>query len=181
MTQSKKRDMLLNTAEQLFYEQGFHATGIDLIVNKAGVTRMTLYNHFGSKTELIHAVLEARYARYCQELKAALESQNARSALSGMIEVHENWLRDHAHHGCIVIKAIAEFEKHHQPIAKEALALKHNLLQIINQALARDGYKQQGSAEKVLMILEGANALVPVIGVESSIASMWALLKPWVG
>ena len=177
---STKRDILLNTAEHLFYEQGFHATGIDRIVNEAGVTRMTLYNHFPSKTDLVRAVLEARYTRYCEELQAAIDLQDNSSALSGMIAVHEEWLRNHSRHGCIVIKAIGEFEQQYEPVAREAVALKHRLLQIIDQALQRDGHVQQGSAEKVLMILEGANALVPVLGVESSIASMRALLKPWV-
>ena len=55
---SLKRDTLLDTAERLFYAEGFHATGIDRVINEAGVARMTLYNHFASKEALIEAVLE---------------------------------------------------------------------------------------------------------------------------
>jgi AcrR family transcriptional regulator len=41
----------------LYKETEFHATGIDRVVEKAGVTRMTLYEHFPSKHELVLAVL----------------------------------------------------------------------------------------------------------------------------
>ena len=60
---SNKRDQLLNTAENLFYREGYHATGIDRILAESGVAKMTLYKHFKSKDELILAVLDARHER----------------------------------------------------------------------------------------------------------------------
>src|SRR5260370_5451467 len=59
-----KRDQLLETAWQLFYRDGYHATGIDRILTKAGVAKMTLYKHFRSKEELILAVLEKRSGQF---------------------------------------------------------------------------------------------------------------------
>ena len=55
-----KRDQIVNTALDLFYEHGFHATGIEKVLSGADVARMTLYNHFKSKEELIVAVLRQR-------------------------------------------------------------------------------------------------------------------------
>ncbi|NWO04761.1 MAG: helix-turn-helix transcriptional regulator, partial [Alteromonadaceae bacterium] len=55
---SPKRDLLLDTAEQLFYREGFHATGIDRIQAESGVAKTTMYKHFASKDALIEAVLE---------------------------------------------------------------------------------------------------------------------------
>ena len=66
MTSSKassKREQLLNTALELFYREGYHATGIDRILAESGVAKMTLYKHFKSKDELIMAALEERHAR----------------------------------------------------------------------------------------------------------------------
>jgi len=60
---SNKRDQLLSTAEDLFYRDGYHATGIDRILAESGVAKMTLYKHFKSKDELIVAVLDARHER----------------------------------------------------------------------------------------------------------------------
>ena len=52
---SRKREQLLSTAVDLFYREGYHATGIDRILAESGVAKMTLYKHFRSKDELIMA------------------------------------------------------------------------------------------------------------------------------
>ncbi|MCZ6886228.1 MAG: TetR/AcrR family transcriptional regulator, partial [Alphaproteobacteria bacterium] len=57
---SSKRDHLIETALGLFCRDGFHATGIDKILAASGCAKMTLYNHFTSKDELILAVLHRR-------------------------------------------------------------------------------------------------------------------------
>src|SRR3954471_17334590 len=66
------RERLLETGARLFYEAGITATGVDTIAREAGVSKPTLYAHFGSKTELVAAVLSARHERRVTEL-AALE------------------------------------------------------------------------------------------------------------
>ena len=45
---STKRELLLDTALALFSRHGYHAVGIDTVLAKAGVAKMTLYNHFKS-------------------------------------------------------------------------------------------------------------------------------------
>jgi hypothetical protein len=49
------RERILETAADLFYEHGFHAVGVDLIIERAGVAKTTLYRHFPSKDDLIVA------------------------------------------------------------------------------------------------------------------------------
>ena len=61
---SDRREHLLDTALSLFGTEGFHATGIDKILASAGVAKMTLYNHFRSKDELILAALRRRDERF---------------------------------------------------------------------------------------------------------------------
>ena len=50
-----KKEKILAVASELFFEHGFHATGIDTIVAQSGITKKTLYYHFPSKAELILA------------------------------------------------------------------------------------------------------------------------------
>src|SRR5688572_14036247 len=52
------REKILDAAGELFYEGGFRAVGIDTIIAKAGVAKMSLYAHFRSKEDLIIAYLE---------------------------------------------------------------------------------------------------------------------------
>ncbi len=65
---SSRRDHLVDTALAMFMRDGFHATGIDGILSQAGVAKMTLYNHFKSKDELILAALRLRDDRFRERL-----------------------------------------------------------------------------------------------------------------
>ena len=49
------RERLLAAASRLFYAQGMTATGIDAVTAEAGVAKMSLYNNFSSKEELMRA------------------------------------------------------------------------------------------------------------------------------
>ena len=162
---SQKRQMLVDTAERLFYAEGFHATGIDRIIAEAGVARMTLYNHFASKEALIEAVLERRYERYLDDLRQAVYGAVATDAVMALAEIHCRWLETTANRGCIVIKAIGEFEQHYPAIADQGRELKRKLLSVIRHAVSRArGVDDAAMAERLLVVLEGADALVPVLG-----------------
>jgi AcrR family transcriptional regulator len=52
------RQRIIDAAYGLFYRKGFLRVGVDAIAETAGVTKRTLYDHFGSKDELLRAVLE---------------------------------------------------------------------------------------------------------------------------
>lgn len=172
-----KRDAVLDTAEHLFYHEGFHATGIDRLASQAGVARMTLYNHFGSKDGVIEAVLERRYTRYLNDLRDAMGDCAHGGALGALVERHYDWLRRCSQRGCIVLKAIGEFEAHNAAIAGLGRQLKDRLLSIIDEAVALDtGDSDRDTAERVLIILEGANALTPIFGPGHAIRHARALL-----
>lgn len=54
---SDTRDKLLDTALMLFAQRGYEAIGVQEIVEKAGVTKPTLYHYFGNKQGLLAAAL----------------------------------------------------------------------------------------------------------------------------
>lgn len=172
-----KRDAVLDTAERLFYTEGFHATGIDRLASEAGVVRMTLYNHFPSKDELVEAVLERRYGRYIDDLRDAIAHAGPRDAIDALAERHCDWLREHSSQGCIVLKAIGEFEHHNPAIARLGRRLKDGLLSLIVDAVEQDtGVRDSDVGERILVVLEGANALVPILGSAAAIRHVRALL-----
>jgi AcrR family transcriptional regulator len=57
------RDRLLDTAAQLFYEQGVHV-GVHALCRAAGVSKRTMYELFGSKDALLAASLERAAAAF---------------------------------------------------------------------------------------------------------------------
>jgi TetR/AcrR family transcriptional repressor of mexJK operon len=57
-----KRLAIMRAALEIFLRDGYGATGIDAIATKAGVSKQTVYNHFGDKQRLFLAVVEAARA-----------------------------------------------------------------------------------------------------------------------
>lgn len=172
-----KREPVLDTAERLFYDEGFHATGIDRLAAEAGVARMTLYNHFDSKDALIEAVLERRYAWYMDDLRDAIAHRGQGHAIRALGERHCDWLRERSSQGCIVLKAIGEFEQHNTAIAALGRRLKRELLTLIADAVELDtGGRDTDTSERILVILEGGNSLAPVLGPERAIPHVRAML-----
>ena len=163
---SAKREHLLHTAERLFYDQGFHATGIDTIVRAAGVVRMTLYNQFGSKDALVQAVLADRHARFFDRIDAAVRQAEPGAATLALVDAHNAWLADHGERGCILVRAMGEFAAHNPAIHAQAAENKRALRGRIADALGRDGLPDH-LADQVFLVLEGANSAVPALGADT--------------
>ena len=51
-TQSEARQRIINTALELFYRQGYLATGINQVIAESGVSKNTFYYYFPSKDDL---------------------------------------------------------------------------------------------------------------------------------
>jgi AcrR family transcriptional regulator len=65
------RERLLAACDELFYRDGVHSTGIDAVIEKAGVAKGSLYYIFGGKDELVAAYLRGRLERWRQLVEAA--------------------------------------------------------------------------------------------------------------
>ncbi len=69
MRRAQRREQILTAATEAFARNGFAATSLDDIAGQAGITRVLLYRHFDSKTDLYQAVLD----RMCARLEAHVE------------------------------------------------------------------------------------------------------------
>lgn len=106
------RERLLKAAAELFYSDGVAATGIDTITARAGVAKMSLYNNFASKADLVNAYLEARLAEWHELLAARL--LHAVTPRERLLAVFDSYV-DHAglayewgFRGCGLLNAAAE-------------------------------------------------------------------------
>jgi len=57
-SKEQTRRRIIDAAYSLFYRKGFSRVGVDVIAERAGTTKRTLYDHFTSKDQLLGAVLE---------------------------------------------------------------------------------------------------------------------------
>jgi len=65
------RERLLAASDELFYRDGVHSTGIDAVIERAGVAKGSLYYIFGGKDELVAAYLRGRHQVWRQRVEAA--------------------------------------------------------------------------------------------------------------
>jgi TetR/AcrR family transcriptional regulator len=77
------RDLLARRAIELFAARGYAAVGVQEIVDAAGVTKPTLYHHFGSKLGLLRAILQEEFAVMAARVSAAA---GYRGDLSGTLK-----------------------------------------------------------------------------------------------
>jgi AcrR family transcriptional regulator len=103
------RDRLLEAADELFYAEGVHVVGVDRIVERAGVTKASLYNTFGSKEELVRAYLDQHMRRRQEAITRILATnETPKDRLLGVFAELEGALAGSEFRGCRFIMAVAE-------------------------------------------------------------------------
>ena len=119
------RGRLLSAATRLFCKNGINATGIDAIINEAGTAKTTLYKLFGSKTNLVHAVLESEGKQWREWFIASVEAGggSAQAKLTRIFPALKQWFREERFYGCPFINAVGEHDKDLKQF--RAIAMKH--------------------------------------------------------
>ena len=119
------RGRLLSAATHLFCKDGINATGIDAIIDEAGTAKTTLYKLFGSKTNLVHAVLESEGKQWREWFIAAIETGggNAQTKLTRIFPALKQWFGQERFYGCPFINAVGEHDKDQKQF--RVIALRH--------------------------------------------------------
>ena len=73
MPRSERRAQLLDAAQAVFVQSGYHAAAMDEIADRAGVSKPVLYQHFPGKLDLYLALLDKHCATLESLVRAALE------------------------------------------------------------------------------------------------------------
>lgn len=131
------RERILETAGDLFYRRGYRATGINEVIEKAGVAKATFYAHFPTKDALCLAYLKERNAREATEILAAVKSK--RTSLTrflAVIECIEPWAIRTDFRGCQFINMVPEIPDE-------------------NSTLRKEGHRHYDSARKLIRELAG--------------------------
>lgn len=101
---------MLAAACRLFYREGLRAVGVDRIVAESGVAKMSLYNHFGSKDELIVAYVADAREGWERWLEREVEAPGGepRERLLLVFDVLAAWFRQPDYRGCPLVNAALE-------------------------------------------------------------------------
>jgi AcrR family transcriptional regulator len=169
---SPSGERVLGVATDVFYRQGIRSTSMDSVVARSGVSKPTVYVQFGSKRELVAAVLQRRYEQRREALRQFLSDQSG-SAAEQLLAVFDWLARTHSKkgfRGCPFTNAAVELPEPDHParvvISEYKRWLRGTFTELARQAGRADA-GELGLA--LLMLVDGANARMVVDGDRTAI------------
>ena len=136
---TQKRQLLVDTALELFYLNGIKSIGINEVLKVSGVAKKTLYNYFESKNALILAVLEQRHTVFIEWLESQLKKADTdKEIVSILFTALKSWLSSAEpklgeFRGCFFVNTSAEFSNPNSDIALYCQHHKKHVHQVISQ------------------------------------------------
>jgi AcrR family transcriptional regulator len=138
------RDRLLTAASKLFHDAGIQATGVDSIIEAAGVAKATFYRHFPSKDDLVLAWLRDPRTRWFERAQARARASGAgpRDEILLFFDAVAEWLESEKYRGCPYLNSSVEIT---DPAHPARLVIRESLDEIgayFRTLVAASGYAQ---------------------------------------
>lgn len=161
MKKSGVKERIVETASDLFYNQGYNQTGINQIIDEAGVAKSSMYQHFRSKEDVAVAYLVERHSVWMENLEKSVSSKKeAKDKVVGIFDYLTEWLTDVNYRGCGWQNIITDLPSNHTKIMNQAIFHKTELLRWVQNQLILDGsYTNKKSKDlggEVMVLIEGA-------------------------
>jgi AcrR family transcriptional regulator len=168
------RDRLLAAAAQLFYENGIQATGVDSIIDAAGVAKATFYRHYPSKDDLVAAWLRDPRARWLDRLRAQVEALDAEPAekIPRFFDALADWLESGGYRGCPYLNAAIEITDPTHPARSVVVDYLQEIEDYLVGLVAAAGYRHpQRLGEQLQALVTGATSLAVARGSSASVTA----------
>lgn len=157
---ARTRAAILEAATRVLYERGLDGIGVAELCTRVGVSKETLYRHFGTKDGLVDAVLRARSDRVTNWLAAAAAAagDDPSDQLAAVFDALQRWYDEPAFRGCAMLNAAAQ----HHVDAVRTLTARHldRYLELLTGIAVRAGaVDPPGLGRQLLMLVEGATVV----------------------
>jgi AcrR family transcriptional regulator len=163
---------ILDAAENLFYLEGARNVGIDAVVKRAGLNKMSLYRQFDSKEDLLQHYLLRRDRKFWAYFDASIDKHpNApRHQLRQLFIDLAQRTSVPSYRGCPFVNVAVEYpDRSHvarRMVADNKARLLQRLIELANAAGARDA---SSLAKSLALLIEGAYAASQTYGPDSSV------------
>ncbi len=164
------REKILSTAEQLIYQNGIHATGMDLLVKTSGVARKSIYRYFATKDDVAAAALNERDERWMHWFRTESDKGETPSdRILNMFTVLRSWFESDGFRGCAFINTAGEVGDPDDPVRQIAKRHKQQLLEYTLELAEQLNIEQPAAlARQLLILMEGAITMSYVMGDSSA-------------
>lgn len=170
------REKILIASHDLFYKQGFHACGVELLAQQAGTTKRTLYAHFGSKDGLIDAVLQYRHEKFIAWMQAGLGKRPAAETDLAYLDFITTWTQSENFYGCMFINASAEYGDVQTVPHRHAARHKAEIRAILLARLQEGGFRHAETVADLLFVYGEGMIVAAQTGQPSFASSIPAVL-----
>lgn len=179
ITGNETRDIILDVAEKLIYRSGIAATGMDLLVKTAGVSRKSVYRYFANKDDLIVAALKRRDERWMQWFSSEVDKAPTPTArLLNLFTVLKGWFDSEGFRGCAFINTSGETGDPQDPVRQVAKMHKQKLLDYVTRLCVEQRVEDpEALARQLLILIDGAITVALVMGDHSAADHAQDMLK----
>ncbi|MEV2278720.1 helix-turn-helix domain-containing protein [Nocardiopsis sp. NPDC049922] len=157
---------ILEVASELFYTRGINTVGMELVAERASVTKKTIYDRFGSKQELVVAYLRTRDDRWRGYVTDHLErAATPRARVLATFDALHAWMGEENPRGCAMLNAYTELSDPGHPGRAVAEGQKRWLRGLLAEFVAEAGVADPDVlAHPLAMLHEGAVVARGVLG-----------------
>ena len=174
---SRARARILETAAELFYQEGVRAVGVDLVVERSGVAKTSLYRHFATKDDLVVAFVEQEDAEYWSDWDEV--AAGARGDAQAELLAHLRWISRHIaapkYRGCAFLNVATEFPSPGHPAravaARNKTELHRRLTQLAKQLDVRN---PSALADQLVLLIDGAYVNGQLLGKKGPVQALAA-------
>lgn len=155
------QEHLLRAAEELFYKEGVRTVGVEAVVERAGVNKMSLYRQFSSKDDLILAYLERMDACFFERLDTSVTKhpgQPKAQLIQYFVDLAERATQKD-YRGCPFVNVAAEFPDASHPARERVAQNKEQLMKRLVALCEGAGARQpKALADALALVVEGIYA-----------------------
>lgn len=143
-----KKDIILETAQNLFALRGYEATPTNLIAKEAGVSEGLIFKHYISKAHLLEEIVKAGYRRIIDKSRGSVVESNPGKLINNVLDMPLKLVEDERDFWQMQFRLVDEeiSSKHH---ARYIQSIKQKLA----EAFKRLGYKKPELESEVLLLL----------------------------
>lgn len=143
-----KKDIILDTALNLFAERGYDATPTSLIAREAGVSEGLIFKHYTNKAQLLEEVVKAGYRRITDKSRGSFVEENPRRLIENVLDMPLKLVEDERNFWRMQFRLVDEeiSLRHH---TRYITSVRQKLIEAFNQL----GYKEPELESEILLLL----------------------------
>lgn len=164
------RQRILDATNGLFYDHGIRATSADRIIEQVGITKVTFYRHFRTKSDLVVAYVQQQSAAEQAWMKSTVQEGDPLATARTIAADIGAASCSPGFRGCAFINAAAEFADPQDPVRLAVDAHRTRMLGFFAEIARQAGVSDAESAGNQMMMLRDGAMVNGYLGDSAAVA-----------